>query len=205
MPLRWRKTYKTTVTPEQLRDLMKKTDLQRLTNRMEELAEPATATAVNTDQGGCEILDGCGVMTLVMAMVAIVFRELPRLLGAGDLGDRTVGIAVANHASHPFGSVPPSFRSRFRRYSSRSASASRRWTFGQSAGLMRPIPTLIESRNGRVYRSLCLAMFSCSRFIRISALSGPASIGKRRELVAADARDDVDAPVGALQHVRRRR
>ena len=31
----------TTVTPEQLRDLMKKTDLRRLTNRMEELAEPA--------------------------------------------------------------------------------------------------------------------------------------------------------------------
>ena len=35
----------TTVTPEQLRDLMKTTDLQRLTNQMEELAEPATATA----------------------------------------------------------------------------------------------------------------------------------------------------------------
>ena len=31
----------TTQTPEQLRDLMKKTDLRRLTNRMEELAEPA--------------------------------------------------------------------------------------------------------------------------------------------------------------------
>jgi uncharacterized membrane protein len=30
----------TTVTPEQLRDLMKKTDLRRLTGRMEELAEP---------------------------------------------------------------------------------------------------------------------------------------------------------------------
>ena len=30
----------TSVTPEQLRDLMKKTDLRRLTNRMEELAEP---------------------------------------------------------------------------------------------------------------------------------------------------------------------
>jgi uncharacterized membrane protein len=42
----------TTVTPEQLRDLMKKTDLRRLTNRMEELAEPATAnsaTPTNTD------------------------------------------------------------------------------------------------------------------------------------------------------------
>ncbi len=35
----------TTVTPEQLRDLMKKTDLRRLTNRMEELAEPATTSA----------------------------------------------------------------------------------------------------------------------------------------------------------------
>jgi uncharacterized membrane protein len=32
----------TTLTPEQLRDLMKKTALRRLTNRMEELAEPAT-------------------------------------------------------------------------------------------------------------------------------------------------------------------
>jgi uncharacterized membrane protein len=32
----------TTVTSEQLRDLMKKTDLQRLTTRMEELSEPAT-------------------------------------------------------------------------------------------------------------------------------------------------------------------
>jgi len=30
----------TSVTPEQLRDLMKKTDLRRLTTRMEELAEP---------------------------------------------------------------------------------------------------------------------------------------------------------------------
>ena len=36
---------KTSVTPEQLRDLMKKTDLQRLTSRVEELAEPVTATA----------------------------------------------------------------------------------------------------------------------------------------------------------------
>ena len=33
----------TSVTPEQLRDLMKKTDLGRLTNRLEELAEPATS------------------------------------------------------------------------------------------------------------------------------------------------------------------
>jgi uncharacterized membrane protein len=37
----------TSVTPEQLRDLMKKTDLGRLTDRMEELAEPATATAAS--------------------------------------------------------------------------------------------------------------------------------------------------------------
>jgi uncharacterized membrane protein len=36
---------KTTVTPEQLRDLMKETDLRHLTNRMDELAEPATAAA----------------------------------------------------------------------------------------------------------------------------------------------------------------
>ena len=35
----------TSVTPEQLRDLMKQTDLRRLTNRMEELAEPASDTA----------------------------------------------------------------------------------------------------------------------------------------------------------------
>jgi uncharacterized membrane protein len=35
----------TSVTPEQLRDLMQKTDLRRLTNRMEELAEPATGTS----------------------------------------------------------------------------------------------------------------------------------------------------------------
>ena len=33
---------RTSITPEQLRDLMKKTDLRRLTNRMDELAEPTT-------------------------------------------------------------------------------------------------------------------------------------------------------------------
>ena len=33
----------TSVTSEQLRDLMKKTDLRRLTNRLEELAEPTTS------------------------------------------------------------------------------------------------------------------------------------------------------------------
>lgn len=33
----------TTVTPEQLRDLMRKTDLRQLTNRMEELAEPVAS------------------------------------------------------------------------------------------------------------------------------------------------------------------
>jgi len=36
---------RTSVTPEQLRDLMKKTDLRRLTNRMEELAEPIGSSA----------------------------------------------------------------------------------------------------------------------------------------------------------------
>jgi len=36
---------KTSVTPEQLRDLMKKTDVRRLTNRMDELAEPAASSA----------------------------------------------------------------------------------------------------------------------------------------------------------------
>ena len=44
----------TSVTPEQLRDLMKKTDRRRLTNPMEELAEPtpsgSTTTASNTDR-----------------------------------------------------------------------------------------------------------------------------------------------------------
>ena len=34
----------TSVTPDQLRDLMRKTDLRRLTSRLEELAEPATST-----------------------------------------------------------------------------------------------------------------------------------------------------------------
>ena len=38
----------TTVTPEQLRDLMTRTDLQRLTDRMEELAEPSTAATSAT-------------------------------------------------------------------------------------------------------------------------------------------------------------
>jgi len=33
----------TTLTPEQLRDLMKKTDLRQLTNRMEEVAEPVVS------------------------------------------------------------------------------------------------------------------------------------------------------------------
>jgi uncharacterized membrane protein len=42
----------TSVTPEQLRDLMKKTDLRHLTNRMEELAEPVTATASSTSEAG---------------------------------------------------------------------------------------------------------------------------------------------------------
>jgi uncharacterized membrane protein len=41
----------TTVTPEQLRDLMKKTDVRRLTNRMEELAEPATPSPSPTAAG----------------------------------------------------------------------------------------------------------------------------------------------------------
>ena len=38
----------TTVTPEQLRDLMKQTDVRHLTDRMEELAEPATTTAADS-------------------------------------------------------------------------------------------------------------------------------------------------------------
>ena len=39
----------TSVTPEQLRDLMKKTDLRRLTDRMEELAEPARLARRSAD------------------------------------------------------------------------------------------------------------------------------------------------------------
>ena len=39
----------TSVTPQQLRDLMKKTDLKRLTNRMEELAEPGASASTNSD------------------------------------------------------------------------------------------------------------------------------------------------------------
>ena len=38
----------TTVTPEQLQDLMKKTDLRGLTDRMEEFAEPVNAPASTT-------------------------------------------------------------------------------------------------------------------------------------------------------------
>jgi len=48
---------RTTVTPEQLRDLMKKTDLRRLTNRMEELTEPATPTAANRTEGRADASD----------------------------------------------------------------------------------------------------------------------------------------------------
>ncbi len=40
----------TTVTPQQLRDLMKQTDVRHLTDRMEELAEPATATAADSTE-----------------------------------------------------------------------------------------------------------------------------------------------------------
>ena len=39
----------TSVTPQQLRDLMKKTDLKRLTNRMEELAEPGASASTKSD------------------------------------------------------------------------------------------------------------------------------------------------------------
>ena len=43
---------RTTVTPEQLRDLMKKTDLSRLTSRLDELAEPAKPPASNPSYDG---------------------------------------------------------------------------------------------------------------------------------------------------------
>jgi uncharacterized membrane protein len=42
----------TTVTPEQLRDLMKQTDVRHLTDRMEELAEPATSTEAESTEAG---------------------------------------------------------------------------------------------------------------------------------------------------------
>ena len=41
----------TTVTPEQLGDLMKKTDIRHLTDRMEELAEPAGSIAARRTKG----------------------------------------------------------------------------------------------------------------------------------------------------------
>jgi uncharacterized membrane protein len=41
----------TSVTPEQLRDLMKQTDLRRLTDRMEELADPPNAAGPTTTSG----------------------------------------------------------------------------------------------------------------------------------------------------------
>jgi uncharacterized membrane protein len=43
---------KTTVTPEQLRDLMKQTDVRHLTDRMEELAEPAASTVADSTEAG---------------------------------------------------------------------------------------------------------------------------------------------------------
>jgi uncharacterized membrane protein len=44
----------TTVTPDQLRDLMRKTDLRGLTNRMEELAEPIIPPASPAADSGAE-------------------------------------------------------------------------------------------------------------------------------------------------------
>ena len=44
----------TTVTPEQLHDLMKKTDVRRLTNRMEELAEPDTLAGAHSGEASPE-------------------------------------------------------------------------------------------------------------------------------------------------------
>jgi len=45
---------KTQITPEQLRDLVKKTDLEGLTTRMDELAQPETAS---TSDGGSALRD----------------------------------------------------------------------------------------------------------------------------------------------------
>ena len=60
----------TSVTPEQLRDLMKKTDLKRLTNRMEELAEPAGR--VKVDQVRCR----SGISTCGGLMIAAVRQPI---------------------------------------------------------------------------------------------------------------------------------
>jgi hypothetical protein len=50
----------TNITPEQLRDLIKKTDLGHLTDRMEELAEPATAAALPKAGVECGNVLTCG-------------------------------------------------------------------------------------------------------------------------------------------------
>ena len=44
----------TAVTPAQIGDLMKKTDLDQLTDRMEELAEPATSTDDTSAEAAAE-------------------------------------------------------------------------------------------------------------------------------------------------------
>jgi hypothetical protein len=55
---------RTTVTPEQLRDVMTKTDLRRLTDRMEELAEPVPPTASTKQQkrGAIHLVSGAYVI-----------------------------------------------------------------------------------------------------------------------------------------------
>lgn len=58
----------TTVTADQLRDLMKKTDLRRLTDRMEELAEPATT----------RIGDRCFRSAVINATPRLMQRSLDR-------------------------------------------------------------------------------------------------------------------------------
>ena len=64
---------KTTVTPEQLRDLMKKTDLQRPDEQDGGVVRTGHGYGGQYHQGGCEILDGCGVMTSSPARDGIPF------------------------------------------------------------------------------------------------------------------------------------
>jgi len=65
---------KTSVTSEQLRDLMKKTDVRRLTNRLEELAEPATPATRDKSEASREALKA--------ASLAPAFRGIDGQLGS---------------------------------------------------------------------------------------------------------------------------
>jgi hypothetical protein len=81
----------TSVTPAQLRDLMKKTDLKRLTNRMEELAEPAGGAG--DDDVQCRRgLSTCGGLMTAAVVSAIAIKE--RLSICTVLDDDVLGLAA---------------------------------------------------------------------------------------------------------------